>query len=307
MHSTDKKLIKSLAARFATTMWWEVGTRSLIAIDTKNRTAAPGVCASHDFTDANMVMNEVFVTSALGDMAKMPLNTDLIELWARVWNYTKAVGFCRLRGIRGLAESGYQDVGAKIEQVDDELRITQPTHSEPVIVAADYWGHNPRLQVMIYEADGSGEPALKVRFTPEGKIREVVCCQLGAGVLVIMDDRHDTPWSNERDGNPACRKGDLLLMPSGQYGEVMRLRERYDNYEDYVRCDTIYQVAKRLHESRTGEQVRGMLDGVIVKALWRENPLTASTTDTTDMFIVPEDTTELPDPELILNYKQTIA
>lgn len=288
-------------------MWLEVGTRNLIEIDHKNRTTTSGVCASHDYADANMTMNRVFKNSGLKEVDILRCSADDLEMWDRVWDYTKAVGFCRLRGIRGHNDSRYPDVGAKIEQVDNELRITQPTHSNPVIVAADYWGNNPRLQVMIYEADGSDEPVLKIRFTPDGKIHEVACNQLGSSALVILDDRHDTPWSKERDGNPPCRSGDLLLMPSGQYGEVMRLRKRYDNYEEYVFYDAIYQVAKRLIESHTGKQIHGAASQIQIDDMWDNDPLTVATTDPADMSIVPEDTTGLPDPERILNFRETTS
>jgi hypothetical protein len=225
-----------------------------------------------------------------------------MEMWNMVWDYAKAVGFCRLRGIRGYEE--YPSVMPTCELVDDEFRVTQPTHAEPVIVAADYWGHNPRLQLLIYEADGSGEPVVKVRLTPSGKIQEISVegnHAASGNIKAFFDDRPDTPWAMERDRNPACRGGDLLKMPSGQYGEVMRLRDRYDSYEDYVRYDTIYQVAKRLIESVHDVRITGPVPGDAIEQLWNENPLTVATTDPTDMSIVPEDETELPDPEHILN------
>ena len=304
INESDKKLIQNLAVRFATAVWLEVGTRKLIEIDQKNRTASPNVCASHDYTDANMTMYQVIEGAMLrGDISCIINKNDADCLQSRVWDYTKAVGFCRLRGIRSIQDQRLAAV--RVEQVDNELRITQPTHSEPVLVVADYWGDNPRLQVMIYEADGSDEPVLKVRFTPEGKMKEVALTNTDGRRIPVFDDRHDTPWSKERDWNPACREGDLLLMPSGQYGEVMRLQDRYYNYEDYVRYDDIYQVAKRLIGSRTGKQIRRAVSEI--DDLWNDNPLTVATTDPADLSIVPEDTTELPDPELILNSRHVAS
>jgi len=295
---TDKKLIQNLAKKFATALWLEVGTRTLIKIDQDNRTANPGVCTSHDYVDSNMVMAQVFTNAGMDNLA----THDRYEMWNMVWDYAKTVGFCRLRGIHSLENDPATLV--KVEHVDSELQITQPTHTEPVIVAADYWGNNPRLQVMIYEAAGSDEPVVKIRFTPDGKVQELMVDQKGAvGVAqTYFDDSPYTPWSLERDDSPACRAGDLLQMPSGQFGEVMRLRKRYANYEEYVRYDAIYQVARRLNNSAGSNVDFG--EGAL-QILWAANPLTVATTDPADLSIVPEDRTELPDPELILNSIKT--
>jgi hypothetical protein len=301
---TDKKLIKNLAEKFATALWAEVGTLALIKIDQDNRTANPGVCASHDFTDANVVMHKVLVDSGIGEgigeAANQPLRRQMFEFWDNVWTYAKTVGFCRLRGIRGHGSFDFRDNGVTVEHVDSELRIIQPTHTDPVVVAVDYWGNNPRLQVMVYEAAGSDEPVVKIRFTPDGKVQELMVDQKSAvgGARTYFDDRPDTPWALERDDSPACRAGDLLLMPSGQFGEVMRLRKRYANYDEYVHYDSIYQVARRLNNSAGSNVDFG--EGAL-EILWAANPLTVATTDPTDLSIVPEDRTELPDPEQVLN------
>jgi len=302
---TDKKLLKTLAVRFATALWLEVGTRNLIKIDQDNRTARPGVCASHDHTDTNMLLHQVFENAGMATL-RQPRNTEGMEMWNMVWDYAKAVGFCRLRGIRAHGYFDFRDNGVTVEHVDSELRIIQPTHAEPVIVAVDYWGNNPRLQVMVYEAAGSDEPVVKIRFTPEGKIQEVSVNQPSAAgkIKAFFDDRPDTPWALERDDSPACRAGDLLLMPSGQFGEVMRLRKRYSNYEEYVHYDAIYQVARRLNNSAGSNVDFG--EGAL-EILWAANPLTVATTDPADLAIVPEDRTELPDPDLILNSIETTS
>lgn len=300
MDSTGKKLIQTLAKRFAYAMWMEVGTRRLIEIDQKNDSAShrtSKVCASHHYADSNMTMNQVFKDSGLGD-ASQPHMHDRDELWEMVWNYTKAVSFCRLRGIRH--DDDYPTIRPACRLAGEEMLIDLPGIVDmPVIVAVDYYGTNPRMQIMHYESDND-EPQVHVRYDAAGKIQEV---EIANGDIVVT--RGDLPriqgtWLVTRDSLAACKEGDLLKMPSGQFAEVMRLQNRYPDYDSYVRYDEVYQVAKRLLESRTGTQIRGMLPGTAIGDLWVKNPLTAATTDPSDMSLVLEDKSELPDPAVVL-------
>ncbi len=55
-------MIESLAEEFAHELLSEIGKKNMCEVIRKNHQADyEGCCASHDFCDANMVMNEAFV------------------------------------------------------------------------------------------------------------------------------------------------------------------------------------------------------------------------------------------------------
>ena len=57
----------------------------------RNKTIAPGLCASHDFCDANMVMDEAW--SATVDHEMTPSSTEDAALWSGAWEIAaKAMG-----------------------------------------------------------------------------------------------------------------------------------------------------------------------------------------------------------------------
>jgi len=53
---------------------------------------SPGVCHSHDFCDANMVLYEVFMQYGMNPVAGGGLDR-WGDLWDRSWNLAKAAGF----------------------------------------------------------------------------------------------------------------------------------------------------------------------------------------------------------------------
>lgn len=293
-NSTDDKLIKTLATRYATAMWVELGTRNLQRIDQVNNLSNKPGCESHRHTDPNVLLAQVFKDSLQIDVpSELPnLSLETRLLWDAVLDYTRAVGFCRLRGIR--TETPAEE--PLLALVGRDLQITPPGLPEiddlpaPIVVGIDYYGRNPRLQVMHYDLNEE-EPQVVVRYTQEGKVQEVL---IADGVVTVTEDTRETSWDTDRDANPACRPGDLLLMPSGQFGEVMYLRTRYaDNIEQFRDYDRCYGVLSRLDghpASATRQQIY-----TSIEQAWDVNPLTVGTTDPTDFSVVPVSKEELPD------------
>ena len=52
----------------------------------------PGICHSHDFCDANVVLYEVFISHCI-DVADEGGIARWGQLWGKVWNRAKAQGF----------------------------------------------------------------------------------------------------------------------------------------------------------------------------------------------------------------------
>lgn len=53
---------------------------------------SPGICHSHDFCDANMVLYEVFMQYGMNPVEEDGLDR-WGDLWDRSWNLAKAAGF----------------------------------------------------------------------------------------------------------------------------------------------------------------------------------------------------------------------
>lgn len=89
---------QALAQRFALLLRDLLGTPILREIDTRNRMAPAGTCASHDFCDANMVMElafiEIFGQQSLSeDEATSNANT---RRWNSAWRIAVETGFVKL-------------------------------------------------------------------------------------------------------------------------------------------------------------------------------------------------------------------
>jgi hypothetical protein len=207
-------------------------------------------------------------------------------LWYSVLSYTRKKGFCKLRGIRDSILLGSRpEVIAK----DAGIEIPLPKQADaldPVFISADQWGRRNLLQMLCYES-GNDEPTVRVRYNEQGKVMEVLASE---GVTLLVEGQYkDSEWEKERDANPDCRPGNLLRMPSGQIGEVIRLQDRYDNdFESFVGYSNTYGVWQRL-DPYPGAANRKSLY-VSLEDAWEANPLTVSTTDPSDFSLVPEET-----------------
>lgn len=90
--------IEKLAKAFADQLLADIGPDNFAAVRAANVTAEAGVCASHDYCDANMTMLEAF-TATFGRQPAMLENTgeddphiDIdVGLWNGAWDHAKAV------------------------------------------------------------------------------------------------------------------------------------------------------------------------------------------------------------------------
>lgn len=73
---------------FATMLAAELTAEQWAEMRARNVTADAGVCASHDFCDANMVMDPAF-TAVMGRQADGASDTDA-ALWSAAWDHAKA-------------------------------------------------------------------------------------------------------------------------------------------------------------------------------------------------------------------------
>ena len=185
----------------------------------------------------------------------------------------------------------------EIRSMERELTVLLPGLNQdtphPLSVALDYWGRNPHLQMLCYDHDDEqGEPKVCVRYDSQGKVTEVLVgsVTLLRGAGGEFHNRRDiaaaTAWEQERDSNPACHPGERLVMPSGATATVMSLRDRYDNdIEQFRAYDETYGILDRL-DSYPGSEVRHQVYNDIEQA-WEVNPLTAGTTEPSDLSTVP--------------------
>jgi hypothetical protein len=296
--------VRKIARAFACLVAEFVGLHTL-RIDALNRTASPGVCASHDYCDANVFMQQALLdVTGIDAAAELPDMSELTaKLWDYSWRYTKLIGFHRLSAVRGCPDSPPEDFTADYQMSNRAMVVTLPTapvsdESGPILIDLDYWGRNPHLQVLCRSYGADEEPAVCVRYDKDGKVVEVV---ISEDVLVVHNSGFETgrrplrvhrgegytPWEIERDANPVCMDGDQLQMPSGLTATVMRLRDRYDNdieaFRDY---DETYGILARLDSYPASNPRHQCLFSV--EQAWEVNPLTAGTTDPADFSIVSE-------------------
>lgn len=281
--------VPRIARRFAGLVGENVGAGKLRLIDERNELEEdPDVCHSHDYCDANVFMDEAFaevmgysVASLLPDI---PDNDN--RRWGTAWDYAKVFGFAELALVKGDPDA--PEAVPSYETGISILRIgipgLDPRGEHQAEVRADYWGRNPRLQFLCYE-EGNPEPVVQIRYGSDGKVAEVVSApDIRRFKERVRDPDGDTPWERERDGNPPCRSGDLLRMPSGQTATVMSLRDRYGGDREAFRSYAeTYGLLERLNGyPGSGNRVYESLDQA-----WEANPLTAGTTDPSDFSTVP--------------------
>ncbi len=285
--------VQRIAGRFAQLLLEEIGLINMRETDARNTAEpSPGVCHSHDFCDANMVMDEAFTEVTGGSLSSLlpdkPGIDEANTLWSLSWDYANLAGLVRLGYVRGNPEMPLETITTSIKMDKGgelDVSIKLPGCEENIVVAADYWGRTPGFQLLIYGA-GEDEVDVAVRFDPNGRVVEVL---LGnPDILINRDHREDiqvhsgdlpTPWEQVRDSNPPCCAGDRLMCPSGLVGTVTRLRDRYDNDIEQLRdYNTTHDILQRL-----GRDVYSS-----VEQAWDINPLTVGTTNPADFSMVPE-------------------
>jgi hypothetical protein len=290
----DSARALAIGRRFAALLLEDIGRKNLRQVDELNRDELrEGVCHSHDFCDANVVMDDAFCdVTGTRPSDKLPV-TD--PLWERAWDYAKFAGFVRLACVKGVPDEPLETIRTSITMNDGaalkaHIRIpgAPPVEMLPdnlPTIDLDYWGRSPKLQILVY-GQNEDEVTVHVRFNDEGKVVEVM---LGdPDILVVADHSskvrvreggHTTNWEQERDANPPCHAGDLLQCPSGLVGVVMRLRDRYDNDIEQLRSnDETYGILERLG--------KGVYNSV--EQAWDINPLTVGTAEPSDFSFVPE-------------------
>lgn len=80
-----------LARKFSQLLLAEIGRENLITVIERNKTISAGCCASHDFCDANMVMDAAFKT-----VTGKKINTqkdEAVELWNQAWDIARTTQF----------------------------------------------------------------------------------------------------------------------------------------------------------------------------------------------------------------------
>jgi hypothetical protein len=108
-----------------------------------------GVCHSHDFCDANMVLHEVFMRHGM-DLSAEDTPAVWGDLWNRTWDLAKARGFRMLkRGDQVQILEGFKDTGDDeftwIVQGDEEkgrvdiVPIDSPMELKPAYVVQVAW------------------------------------------------------------------------------------------------------------------------------------------------------------------------
>jgi hypothetical protein len=86
--------IKELANEFSNVINRWLSTKELKEIRKRNKTQEyDGVCASHDFCDANMAMYEAWC-GVIGREPNFAADAD-IKLWNAAWDIAKKSGFAR--------------------------------------------------------------------------------------------------------------------------------------------------------------------------------------------------------------------
>lgn len=85
--TTDTAAAQRLAGAFVILLQRDLPRADYFAARMKNRSVGEGVCASHDYCDANMVMDEAF--TGLFDRSVASTDEDC-ALWNAAWDIAKA-------------------------------------------------------------------------------------------------------------------------------------------------------------------------------------------------------------------------
>lgn len=83
--------IERLARAFAAELITELGPNTVKRVVELNRTVPAGVCASHDFCDANMTMERAF-RAAMGREIDLDSDAESV-LWSEAWDMAKTNNF----------------------------------------------------------------------------------------------------------------------------------------------------------------------------------------------------------------------
>jgi len=82
--------IESLAREFSQSLKSKISTDEMMDLVWKNRTeTSPGICHSHDYCDANMVLHEVFLKHGM-DIADEGGRERWGGAWDAAWNLAKS-------------------------------------------------------------------------------------------------------------------------------------------------------------------------------------------------------------------------
>lgn len=85
--------VASLAREFSNSLKKKLSKEELKELVLRNRTeTTPGICHSHDFCDANMLLHEVFLKHGM-DIADEGGRERWGEMWDAAWNLAKSKEF----------------------------------------------------------------------------------------------------------------------------------------------------------------------------------------------------------------------
>lgn len=84
----DTELVVKLAEGFSRRLRKELSRATLAEVNRRNRSNPPGVCASHDFCDANEPMG-----AAAESLGVDPMTDKGSAVWSRAWDIAKACNF----------------------------------------------------------------------------------------------------------------------------------------------------------------------------------------------------------------------
>jgi|DEB0MinimDraft_6_1074348.scaffolds.fasta_scaffold64339_2 hypothetical protein len=86
-------LTRRVADEFKDCMAETLQPDELRAIDAENRKRSDATCASHDYCDANMVMNEAFERLELEVFGDDGMSEETVTLWNEAWDLAQSEGF----------------------------------------------------------------------------------------------------------------------------------------------------------------------------------------------------------------------
>lgn len=110
--SNQLPTVDALAVAFCDALFGTLTSDQMRQVVERNQAETnPGVCHSHDFCDANIVMHEVFMARGL-DLSAEDCPPEWVDLWNRAWDLAKARGFRMFkRGDRVELLDGFRDPG----------------------------------------------------------------------------------------------------------------------------------------------------------------------------------------------------
>src|SRR3972149_3384059 len=91
--SNDKKKIEAVAREFSRLLLAEIGNKKFREVVKRNKLEKDkGICHSHDFCDANMVMQDAFKIIGMNlerDYPDMLQNQVIVKMWNAAWDMAK--------------------------------------------------------------------------------------------------------------------------------------------------------------------------------------------------------------------------